>query len=689
MTTTVKFTNMSDLMRASPFDPDYDLDQSLTTEIFFREFHVAREQLIAGLDELIESRLEPNRVIFLRGYAGNGKTTFIHTFILHRTNDRPIYLDFTTVRHHLSAESVMRKALRGMTDIGNSLRYIGENRRPLRDFLSAPLFEHLGKLPHTGTPEEWLDETFDLFDLRDTFAVLFIHLFHSFTDAQKTIIYFDNLDTARMEDLANNFLLYFQDALSAAIYISRLPLFAGKEIDFRSHFRFVFALRESNEAILNAHLSDRSGFVRAPFELSFDAALYKDVAHRRIAFAAEHFPTEDVLPYGDGRLSHLLNAILEDMYFQQVFLPLYNNDYREVAGLIVGLIREERLNESHATVDFELRGRLMFGVVRNLLTEDFLNDYLRIPANPSGYCYIDRVMLTVLINCSYYRRYPQQQSGDPYSLLYLVRDLLPLYTMHTILNSIARCFMSQQLNRVHLITILDRKVATVDDFVDAYTPMLDVALNDATPQTLKLKNELSAVKVRVNPAGFTYVRYVLPHFEFYSNLVRNKSSLFTFPLELVTNADGKTLYAFEAKIDRVLKQVRDHAKSMKKLFDSRYQAIGVTSENFSTSNYCFRHLGRVELPRQAGGLSHTIRIITTHVNYIDELRRRILADKTLDNAEVTRINEAIVLRIRRYVQLLQHAVDPELADVFAQKFESHTKVIERNLLDRETAIDKK
>ena len=687
--TTIKFTNMSDLLKASPFDPEYDLEQSLTKKIFFDEFHVARDRLVNSLDELMESALQPNRVIFLRGFAGNGKTTFIHTYMRHRQHDRSVYIDFTPVRKHLSPETVMRTTVAELSNVEETLRFVFEHRRALRDYFSPQLLNHLA----TGVPDrasqEWLDDMVNAFDLRDTFAYLFVHLFRSFEKGKRTIFYFDNLDTARMEELANNFLVYFQDALSAGTYIARLPLFADKEIEFRSDFRFIFCLREANEAILNAHLSDRSGFTRAPFELTFDAGLYQDVARKRIDYAALHFPTRNVLPGGNGRFSHLLHEILKDSYFQEVFLPLQNNDYREVAGLLVKLIDQYKLSEKHASVDFELRGRLMFGMVASLITENFMNDYLRIPADPSGYCYIDRVMLTVLINASHYRRYPLQQSGDPYSLFHLVRDLLPLYSLHSILNSVARCFMSEQLRHVHLLTILDRRVATIAQFEEEYTPMIDVALNASEPQTLKIRNEVSEVKMRVNPAGFTYVRYVLPHFEFYSNLVRNKSCLFHEPLDRAKNAEGKDLYAFEAKIDCVLNQVREHAKSMKNFFDSRYRAIGINPEDFPTSKYCFRHFGRAEMPRYAGGHSHTIRVVTAHVNYIDELRRRILLDKNLPESEVRRINEGVVQRIQSYAQVLELAIDQEQAESFQKKFELHTAVIQNNPLDRKKAIDRK
>ena len=700
MDTTINFTSWPDMMTASPFDPEHDLGGKLTKEIFFKELHVPldkNDELAGAINEFLAGKFEPHRVTLLTGYAGNGKTTFIHEFMEGRTDERPLYYDFTSVRplSGNTADRVMRNYVRDTKGIVDSLRLISSHRRELKDYFSSDVLARLKASPVPDSPDDdWLDDTFDLFDLRDTFACLFVHLFDTFQENRTTVLYFDNLDGIPMEDLANHFMLYFQEAMSAAMYISRMPFFNDRNINFRSDFRFVFCIREANGAILNAHLSGRTDFIRAPFEISFSPEFYQRVAEKRVKFVADNFPQEDVRAYGHNRFSIILGKVLSDMYFREVFLPLYNNDYRQVASLLVSLIRQYDLDQTHEDVDFQLRGMLMFGVIRSLLTEDFLKDYRNIPKDDeNGYCYIDRVMLTLLINLSNYRRYTFRQTGDPYSFFYLVKELQPLYEVRKILNSIARCFLSQQLNRVHLITVLHRKVTDVAGFVDLYAPMVNEALAASPTDNLGLKTELNAVKVRVNPAAFTYIRYVLPHFEFYSNIVGNTKPLFSDPLtrELADKRkpQGKKVYAFEAKIDSVLHQFREHAKLMKKFFDKYYVPLDINGENFRNSNYCFRHQGTSAFPVPDGGLSHTVRTVTAHVNYIDELRRRILGDPGLDDDTVRAINESIISRIRRYVQVLQYAVDSNAAHTFEEKVDTHIRVIERNLLDRTIAIDKK
>jgi energy-coupling factor transporter ATP-binding protein EcfA2 len=703
----VEFSNVADMLKASPFDPEYDLNKTLTEEIYFEHLHVQSTrlaELIQLLREFLNSKFEPNRVIFLKGYSGNGKTTFLHSFMHASPEEQHIYFDFQEVRSTVYGEGrddlhvpdqiklLLIRRLRSMDNLTETLRFLFVHRRALKDadFISTALYDFLST-SEDAHDQEWRNRCIDNFSFQDTFACIFVHCFRTTRSGRKTIFYFDNLDVAPMEYVANRFLVYFQDALSAALHIARHECFADREINFRRDYRFIFCLRDANDAILNAHLADRLGFVRAPFAVSFDAELYRQVAEKRLEFVESRFPDHDLNLHGGTKFSAVMSAILSDQYFTSVFLPLYNNDYREVASLLVRLIQNPNITQRYNAVDYDLRGTLMFGITDSLLTKDFLRDYMTIPADEKeGYCYIDRVLLTVLINSADYRRgIPQIGSGEAYSLFYLVKDLESVYrNIPAILRSIARCFGSYQLNRVHLMTLLNRKVGDVQEFVRTYSAMFDRALSgDDSIETVKIKNELSAILVRLNPAGFTYVRYLLPHFEFYGNLVGNTASLFTEPMKRIV-VSGEEMYAFEARIDAVLKQVRKHVSYMKTFFDTRYVAAGITAHKFPASIYCFRHPGMVKVAKKTGH-SHTIKIVTAHIDYIDWFRRRLLSRFDSDDTDVRHVNELLVSRIRKYAQLLRQAPDRDIANSFEEQFERAALGIARsNYADRTTPIER-
>lgn len=506
-----------------------------------------------------------------------------------------------------------------------------------------------------------------------------MNLFRGATPEGRTIVYFDNLDMAPMEHIADHFLLHFQDALLAALYISRHELFSSTGLDFRARFRFIFCFRDANEAILNAHLGERIGFARTPFTVLFDSAFYKEVAKKRITYLEKTFPKQDVVPRGTVKFSAVLEAIVDDDSFGEIFLGLYNYDYREVISVLVNVIAEARITAKR--VNYETRSELIFGIVGMLLRRDFMRDYLTIHDDTrDGYCYIDRVMLTVLINASGYRRVlGGRDTAEPYPLFYLVKDLAVVYQdLSVVLDSIARCFLSHKQNRVHLLTVLNRKVEDAPHFVDTYLQLFtEVLSGDDGEHLFPIKRELKRIQVRVNPAGFTYVRYLLPHFEFYSNLVRNDASLFREPLKREMVGE-KPRYAFERRIDAVFGLVRRHVTSMKTFFNKRYVSAGITPVKFAVSKYCFRHAGTSVLA-QPRGQSHTIKVITAHINHIDLFRRRLLGKPWwTDSHERVRVNQLLVERIRKYVDLLNESLDIDVARSFAVQFERPIQAIAKS-----------
>lgn len=708
MTPPIQFTNMSDFLKASPFDSSYDLyPTTLTPDVFYEHLHVKSDdatKLLGKFHDSMFSPSEPDRVIFLKGFAGNGKTTFLHTFRREHSKYRHVYCDFQELRTTDLASSpeekdnpdevklLMNRYLRALPNIDETFAFVDENRAALKDddFISFRLYQHLISRP-TGarTDPLYIRRWMDRFDFKDIFTCLFVHLFREGLPGQKTIVYFDNLDIPRMEYVADRFLVYFQDALNCAGHASRHSLFAGSAVDFRNAYRFVICLREVNEAILNAHLGDRLGFARTSFPLAFDAKSFTEIATRRIEYLERYAPVQNQTPYKGGRWSSIFRAVLADDNFRNVFLPLYNYNYRELSGTLVNVIEKNRITERDIRYSHRLRGILMFGIVKRLVEQDFLAVYHKTRNDTRiGYCFIDRVLLTVLINASNYRRRVDAESddSDPYGLLFLVKDLQPLYDVGSILTSIARCFLSHRLSRIHLLTVLNTKIDDPEEFVRQLATYIESAEQGDDPVAVRARNDVRSILLKVNPAGFTCVRYILPHFEFYSSLVRNEESLFRNPMSQILAEKGE-IFAFEPKVDKVLALVEEHVMSMKKFFDRKYTTIRkMNVESFPRSKYCFRHPGDSRVARPTGH-SHTIKVLTAHIGYLD-LFRYDLINRPGAESLVPKINEALVSRIRSYVKLFSHALDRGPALSFADQFERPIAIIEQSgHSDRTTRIE--
>jgi hypothetical protein len=708
MSDTIRFTNMSDFLRASPFDAAFDLyPERLTPEVFYENLYVeseATKRLLNRLHETMFNAVQPNRVVFLKGFAGNGKTTFLHTFMRQYPSYRHVYCDFQGLRSTEvpaageegepasdEIKLLMNRYLRGLDGIDETFRFIYANRDVLKDddFISFRLHDYLSAKPTERDETAYLRSWMDRFDYKDIFTTLFMHLFRQSRRGHRTIVYFDNLDIPRMEYVADHFLVYFQDAIACALQASRHHLFQDPQVDFPNDYRFVFCMRDANEAILNAHLAERIGFARATLPLAFDAQSFAAIAERRIQYMERHLPENDVTPDG-SKWSSLFTEILHDGYFKHVFLPLFNYNYRELAGALVDVIHRYQMTQEDARRDFQMRGFLMFGLVNRLLERDFLNAYWKTRNDlRNGYCYIDRVLLTVLINTTNYkRRVDDSGEGDesePYGLLFLVKDLQRLYDVRVILGSIARCFLFHKASRIHLLTVLNTKINDPEEFVRTYTNYIETAdSSDDSVGTIRTRNDARAVLLKVNPAGFTTVRYILPHFEFYSNLVRNKESLFHRPLD--HEPDGKK-YVFESKIDNVFELVEDHVTAMTLFFDRKYTAMrDMTPATFASSPYCFRHHSTFRVAQPAG-YSHGVKIITAHRDYLDRFRLDIINRRGLDEATAREINELLVRRIHKYVQLLDSVLDRDVGRSFAEQFERQIGIIEKSgFTDRRTRI---
>src|SRR5216684_5276298 len=187
----MKFTNMSDLLKATPFDPG--LSPTISEEAFYKDFYVELEsfkKLVHGLHDLIDNPYQENRVVFINGYSGNGKTTFLKSFI--RTYHQQYYHVYYAVAEWRGASSagpgtrsapdsvmqMMNRELCTMPDIEKTFAFVDAHRDALRrdDFISRRLYHSLQSRGQSNTvvDESFICACLEEFEFRDTFAILFI-----------------------------------------------------------------------------------------------------------------------------------------------------------------------------------------------------------------------------------------------------------------------------------------------------------------------------------------------------------------------------------------------------------------------------------------------------------------------------------------------------------------------------------
>ena len=314
---------IDEILQCSPFDKTRNLGGRLTPELFFQRLFIETAEIKALEVELVDaltSELENNRIIFLEGYSGTGKTTFIRHFLNTHSEFESEYIDFYPHGHSLEPfqtvipatvdlkntqddlerlkrnlnvrdKEVIQRAI-GQLDsvrkferevrefneqthpiatalkfhlskdhpgIADFLYYLESNKLILRDYFET-FFEALEEFE----PAKALNNLWQLWpkaSFRDTFILFFLYHVNNYRKLSSSIdkvhlFVFDNLDTIALAYLTPFFKESFATALGLFSDMMQNPQLFNEELDFEHHFKFIFCLRDANNSTINAHLGD-------------------------------------------------------------------------------------------------------------------------------------------------------------------------------------------------------------------------------------------------------------------------------------------------------------------------------------------------------------------------------------------------------------------------------------------------
>jgi hypothetical protein len=340
-----------DVLQCSPFDASRNLDGRATPEIFFEHLFVESPTFQKLKNDLYNQLTDParnHRVIFIEGFSGSGKTTFIKYFIdRYRDTFEGIYIDFfplaqrkldesrvqsssllerarrdledtLATRQGVDAENI-KKAIKELQSVTPAARgdqewershpiefvlkshLLAQNEGFIKDFLYF-LHEKAGPLSNffpggfgsklksfePAVEINRLQEFLISADLTDTFLIFFLYYARRY-EKQRTLrhlIVFDNLDTVKLAYLTRFFKETFVNAFGVFARISQNRAIFREIIEFNSKFKFLFCLRDANNTTINAHMADQLDYLSSTFyfRIGFDADLYQRVMRRRLEF---------------------------------------------------------------------------------------------------------------------------------------------------------------------------------------------------------------------------------------------------------------------------------------------------------------------------------------------------------------------------------------------------------------------
>ncbi len=698
-------SSIDDFFTSTPYDQDLNSDGFLTKELFGKKLRSDEgfHKPMKILTNAIFSYQKGKKIILLNGFSGTGKTTFIHYYSERNEDFHHIFIDFEEIDENLrfkdgvntediykSSGEHLLKLFKGYLLQNGFLNpeifektyetffFILNNKERFSKFglISRQFYLDLSSLEPDSISNQTVIEFINKFNYNDIFIFFFTLCFKFYSVKEKVIIYFDNLDKVDLEYLTDTFLENFQSAISKANILSQSSLFKEDKIKFNQRFRFIFCLRDANGILFNQHIADRvkMKIKVIPVFLGFNQKHFEKIISKRLEVLKEIYDLKDLGDHENYSGKHFLgnlNTLISDDYFKKVFIPLFNNDYRNSVLALLDAVRNISSNDNFfykdERLEFGARGYLLFELIQKFFKENFISDYPfltgKIDGLPNGhYCFIDRMIITVLChNTRYTVKNIGQETGRSckfYSQLIKELEVLYNYDYELILDSISRLFTYHESeNWVHLISILNKKIRSADDFreekelLNELKSLKEISENRNEHRIKQIIDSLDRIRIKLNPSAYIYVKYILPHFEFYSNLSNNEQALYqNFYVK-----ENLHSYKYELILKSVFEHISRHKNRMELFYEYQMQNV-ISKSNFYNSQYCFKLIGEGDTPLK--GYFHLTRIITSHIDYLDRFRRKMLVfnqDKPL--FDKLKFNEILVKQIEKYILLLENSID--------------------------------
>ncbi|MDR1338819.1 MAG: hypothetical protein LBK58_02010 [Prevotellaceae bacterium] len=482
------------------------------------------------------------------------------------------------------------------------------------------------------------------------------------------LLVFDNIDHMEIESNNHNFPVQIESVVTNCMlwlknHNSISPITMANSISC------IFCLRDANFALVNRALAE----IIQKYDYSFYPSELDKIFKRRCEMAKN--------TANDVRKNLLDYFFYEDNdYTRNHFLPLFNFNYRKLIEFVEhfnvnGYLHIiEKLPEIWDN-KIVIRRIIYYLLIRHLRNNDYLKlplllDGINVPEGKveHGEMNAARIILTIIHNISqfyitekgevgYYASVSLYELYEKYSKIFTKDNENGLYFFQCL----STLFLCHKDNFCHLITLLNKELFT-DNLGENFKE--EMKSLEKINHDLEAKYSLAKIKLQINPSGFIYLNDIMRHYEFFSMKIGNKEPLFTcMDLE---KREGVLLPTFLENIKNTYQRTKRCVDLLKEFIQNFHSGI----EGFERSNYCFKLYepddanpdDYKENPRL-----YLVRIIDTHIRYIDNLRGYILktnilrkkyreskrTDKMTERDFMKIVNDKIVEYIEQYILMLQ------------------------------------
>ncbi|MDR3287047.1 MAG: hypothetical protein LBT27_06365 [Prevotellaceae bacterium] len=746
-----KTVNLFSHLYASPYgSKTYQL--YLTEEDFYRDYFVELEcfkntrEKLNNLFEEIEGDDTPS-FICLYGYAGTGKTTFLHWYLKHNLpNHNKLFFNMIDAKEPTSNTTTSKVGIPIFDTYFRNLIKNLFNERETIETLFHKLNENLFSLDEAFTtlfqtkigtiykaicendrPQiiEIINETMYP-DLLLLFLLLYSIKPDIISKLQKKMDYittqntssplllvFDNIDHMEIEYSNQEFPTKINDVVH---YYKQLQPTLGLSNSLA--INCLFCLRDANFELVNMQITEISG----KKAVLFNPNDLERVFQERMKKFANKTATDE----RQQLLHYLFERDID--YTKTHFLPLFNFNYRKMVEFIQlftingnsKIIRQllQQLEQQFENLKHQdkrdehiirVRGTIYYFLIEHLKTNNYLKDTLllddryikregslendELENDECGKMNAGRMLLTLIHNKSKYTLSNVEGDGynEPVGLYYLYESYKKIFINDTKGVYFFECLLALYLchlkNYSHLITFWGKPIFFIlgnENFKDESKLLEKATKNDATA-----KKDLNEITIRLNSSGFTYLNEIMRHYEFFSLKAKNKKSLFTC-MKLYEDVPE-----FISNIQKTYEETLTGINDLKK-FIKQYSG-GV--EEFEKSEYCFKLYEPDKYnPDDSKPRLYLVRIIDTHISYIDSLRAYILETDVLrDKYKEKRgedglskfmqtVNNQLIEYIEKYVEMLDGvSTAKKLMEFFKENL---TKIKDKPLITKEQNVTK-
>lgn len=678
-------------LRKSPKEEEYLFYKSK----MFVDYPPASSKLKNELATDVED--ENTHTIIFSGASGSGKTTFLKDFFRNREDiytcqfinllDNPATLDseecirisilnaIGEVFNKEVARLFYQTYLYKINDIKNkNLYFVGPN---------LPKFIAFCNLFSREDSELSLYETikeFD-FDLLQLISLYIISTVIAKKENLKPLVFvFDNLDEADKQYINSD--LY--ETLGSVFSIAQNYCETVLDFDFVRNVTFLCSFRIENErAFKSSEAGDRYRILfcdREEFAYEYQV-VYNELLDARIQFYDKVDGKDKEIKCKYDGIKTLIKT--ENTFFEQFIKPLYSYDYRMFTHFAI----KEALRNRNVYIPDALkqhqgkgkearlgaRGMLLFFALAGMLRDDKsrFSTYVKEEFS-DNVCNVYRMSFSLLSNmCGWSHRKEDlikvmkndemgfNEKTQPVHLSSFMDKITPWYSERPqdAINKILKGLIGSTASS------FECPITLLGDEIDRYIKLLkknftmSAFASMVTQDFLKDPTSLSSVTIQVNPLCIVYAARVFIHYEYFNlistqwdNIAESKKGM---------SYDPKPLFQLSSSeqdmknIELCLAYTFETAKNIIKSADKHFCKICSKGKNGEPcKSECRSSVDKFINDRLSfNNTLHATRIVTNHINYLENYRRFLWFQNTNDNhtdVEV-KIQKIIINQILEYI----------------------------------------